>query len=84
APIAIREPKRWWRYGSALDPALVVITPAMEGDTGLDEAGAVPLAEDGRFPDAGRHFVEHLKAQGARFSAAAMATAMAAGSQQDA
>ena len=84
APIAIREPKRWWRYGSALDPALVVITPAMEGDTGLDEAGAVPLAEDGRFPDAGRHFVEHLKAQGASFSAAAMATAMAAGSQQDA
>ena len=84
APIAIREPKRWWRYGAALDPALVVITPAMEGDTGLDEAGPVPLAEDGRFPDAGRHFVEHLKAQGANFSAAAMATAMAAGSSQDA
>jgi len=83
APIAIREPKRWWRYGAALDPALVVITPAMEGDTGLDEAGPVPLAEDGRFPDAGRHFVEHLKAQGANFSAAAMATAMAAGSSQD-
>jgi uncharacterized Zn finger protein len=84
APIAIREPKRWWRYGAALDPALVVITPAMEGDTGLDEAGPVPLAEDGRFPDAGRQFVEHLKAQGANFSATAMATAMAAGSSQDA
>jgi uncharacterized Zn finger protein len=83
APIAIREPKRWWRYGAALDPALVVITPAMEGDTGLDEAGAVPLAEDGRFPEAGRQFVEHLKAQGANFSATAMATAMAAGSSQD-
>ena len=83
APISIREPKRWWRYGAALDPGLVVITPAMEGDTGLDEAGAIPLAEDGRFPEAGKQFVEHLKAQGASFSATAMATAMAAGSKQD-
>ena len=68
---------------AALDPGLVVITPAMEGDTGLDEAGAIPLAEDGRFPEAGKQFVEHLKAQGASFSATAMATAMAAGSKQD-
>ena len=83
ASISIREPKRWWRYGAALDPGLVVITPAMEGDTGLDEAGAIPLAEDGRFPEAGKQFVEHLKAQGASFGAAAMATAMAAGSKQD-
>ena len=83
APVSIREPKRWWRYGAALDPGLVVITPAMEGDTGLDEAGAIPLAEDGRFPEAGKQFVEHLKAQGASFSATAMATAMAAGSNQD-
>ncbi|MGA0968054.1 MAG: SWIM zinc finger family protein, partial [Vulcanococcus sp.] len=83
APISIREPKRWWRYGAALDPGLVVITPAMEGDTGLDEAGAIPLAEDGRFPEAGKQFVEHLKAQGASFSATAMATAMAAGSKQE-
>jgi hypothetical protein len=61
----------------------VVITPAMEGDTGLDEAGAIPLAEDGRFPEAGKQFVEHLKAQGASFGATAMATAMAAGSKQE-
>ena len=61
----------------------MVITPAMEGDTGLDEAGAIPLAEDGRFPEAGKHFVEHLKTQGTSFGATAMATAMAAGSNQD-
>jgi uncharacterized Zn finger protein len=82
-PAAIRDPNRWWRYDAALDPGLVVITPAMEGDTGLDEAGPVPLAEDGRFPEAGRLFVDHLKAQGVSFSTTAMATAMAAGSNQE-
>jgi uncharacterized Zn finger protein len=80
APAAIRDPNRWWTYGAALDPGLVVITPAMEGDTGLDEAGPLPLAEDGRFPEAGKLFVEQLKAHGAACGAAAMATAMAAGS----
>ena len=80
APAAIRDPNRWWSYGAALDPGLVVITPAMEGDTGLDEAGPLPLAEDGRYPEAARHFVEQLKAHGAACSAGAMATAMAAGS----
>jgi uncharacterized Zn finger protein len=80
APAAIRDPNRWWGYGAALDPGLVVITPAMEGDTGLDEAGPLPLAEDGRFPDAAKHFVDHLKAQGATCSTSAMATAMSAGS----
>ncbi|MFM8661324.1 MAG: SWIM zinc finger family protein, partial [Cyanobium sp.] len=73
-PVAIRDPNRWWRYEAALDPGLVVITPAMEGDTGLDEAGPLPLAEDGRFPEAPRQFVEHLRSQGAGFSTAAMAT----------
>jgi hypothetical protein len=81
-PAAIRDPNRWWRYDTALDPALVVITPAMEGDTGLDAAGPLPLAEDGRFPEAARHFVEHLRSQGAAFSAGAMATAMATGRDQ--
>jgi uncharacterized Zn finger protein len=84
APAAIRDPNRWWRYDAALDPALVVITPAMEGDTGLDEAGPLPLAEDARFPEAGRQFVEHLKAHGASAGAAAMATAMAAGNREPA
>jgi uncharacterized Zn finger protein len=80
APAAIRDPNRWWNYGAALDPGLVVITPAMEGDTGLDEAGPLPLAEDGRFPEAGKLFVEQLKAHGAACGSQAMATAMAAGS----
>jgi uncharacterized Zn finger protein len=83
APAAIRDPNRWWSYGAALDPGLVVITPAMEGDTGLDEAGPLPLAEDARFPEAGKQFVEQLKAHGAACSASAMATAMAAGSRSD-
>ena len=83
APAAIRDPNRWWSYGAALDPGLVVITPAMEGDTGLDEAGPLPLAEDARFPEAGKQFVEQLKAHGVACSASAMATAMAAGSRSD-
>ncbi|WP_411870058.1 SWIM zinc finger family protein [Vulcanococcus limneticus] len=82
APAAIKDPSRWWRYDAALDPGLVVITPAMEGETGLDEAGPLPLAEDARFPEAGRHFVEHLKAQGALLGQAALATAMAAGAER--
>jgi uncharacterized Zn finger protein len=81
APAAIRDPNRWWNYGAALDPGLVVITPAMEGDTGMDEAGPLPLAEDGRFPEAGKLFVEQLKAHGAACGAQAMATAMAAGTK---
>jgi len=83
-PGAIKDPNRWWRYDSALDPGLVVITPAMEGDMGLDEAGPLPLAEDGRFPEAGKQFVETLKTQGGQFGTAAMATAMAAGGHQSA
>jgi len=82
APAAIKDPSRWWRYDAALDPGLVVITPAMEGETGLDEAGPLPLAEDARFPEAGRHFVEHLKAQGTLLGQAALATAMAAGAER--
>ena len=82
-PAAIKDPSRWWRYDAALDAGLVVITPAMEGDTGLDEAGPLPLAEDGRFPTANQHFLDRLKGQGAGFSNQAMATAMAAGSGRD-
>jgi uncharacterized Zn finger protein len=73
---AIADPSRWWRYEAALDPALVVITPAMEGDTGLDAAGPLPLAADPRFPQANRLFLEHLRSQGQRMAAQAMTTAM--------
>jgi uncharacterized Zn finger protein len=78
-PVAISDPGRWWRYDAPLDPALVVITPAMEGESGLEEAGPLPLAEDGRFPEANLQFLTHLKAQALGLAQAAMATAMAAG-----
>ena len=78
-PVAISDPGRWWRYDAPLDPALVVITPAMEGESGLEEAGPLPLAEDGRFPEASLQFLAHLKAQALGLAQAAMATAMAAG-----
>ena len=78
-PVAIGDPGRWWRYNAPLDPALVVITPAMEGESGLEEAGPLPLAEDGRFPEASLQFLAHLKAQAQGLAQAAMATAMAAG-----
>ena len=76
---AILDPGRWWRYDAALDSDLVVITPALEGESGLDEAGPLPLAEEPRFPEAGRLFVERLKQQGAALGQAAMARAMATG-----
>ncbi|MFM7676110.1 MAG: SWIM zinc finger family protein [Synechococcus sp.] len=76
---AIEDPSRWWRYAAALDPDLVVITPALEGESGLDAAGPLPLAEEPRFPDANRRFLEHLRGQGQRMAHAAMALAMGAG-----
>ncbi len=79
---AIADPNRWWRYEAGLDPALVVITPAMEGDTGLDAAGPLPLAADLRFPQANRLFLEHLRSQGQRLAAEAMTTAMDNGKAQ--
>ncbi|MEO1002365.1 MAG: SWIM zinc finger family protein [Cyanobacteria bacterium J06638_7] len=79
---AIIDPSRWWRYGAALDPDLVVITPALEGDTGLDAAGPLPLAEEPRFPDAKRHFLEHIRGHGERMGAEAMARAMGNGREQ--
>jgi uncharacterized Zn finger protein len=79
APAAIKDPSRWWAYNAALDSGLVVITPAMEGDTGLDEAGPLPLAEDARFPEANRLFLEQLRRHGQHTAAQAMATAMDSG-----
>ena len=76
---SIQDPNHWWRYDAALDPELVVIAPALEGDTGLDAAGLLPLAADPRFPQANRNFIEHLREQGQRLAAQAMATAMGNG-----
>ena len=79
---AITDPSRWWRYGAALDPDLVVITPALEGDTGLDAAGPLPLAEEPRFPEANRLFLEHIRAHGSKMAALALARAMGNGQEQ--
>jgi uncharacterized Zn finger protein len=73
---AITDPTRWWRYGAALDPDLVVITPALEGDTGLDAAGPLPLAEAPQWPEANQHFLAHVREHGQAMAALAMARAM--------
>jgi len=80
---AIADPVRWWRYDAPLDPDLVVITPAMEGESGLDGAGPLPLAEEPRFPEANRLFLERLKAHGTAMAQQAMVRAMATGSDNE-
>ena len=76
---AVLDPTLWWRYDASLDGDLVVITPAMEGDTGLDSAGELPLAEEPRFPEAKPRFIQHLRDQGQALAQRAMLEAMAAG-----
>ena len=76
---AVLDPTLWWRYDAGLDGDLVVITPAMEGDTGLDAAGELPLAEEPRFPEAKPLFLQHLRDQGQAMAQQAMLEAMAAG-----
>ena len=77
---AVLDPALWWRYNRSLDGDLVVITSALEGDTGLDAAGELPLAEDPRFPEASNTFLDNLKAHGQASAQQAMLQAMAAGS----
>ena len=76
---AVLDPALWWRYNRSLDGDLVVITPAMEGDTGLDAAGDLPLAEDPRFPEARGTFLDNLRGHGQASAQRAMLQAMAAG-----
>jgi uncharacterized Zn finger protein len=76
---AVLDPTLWWRYDASLDSDLVVITPAMEGDTGLDAAGELPLAEEPKFPDAKQQFLQHLRDQGQALGQQAMLAAMTAG-----
>ena len=76
---AVLAPALWWRYHRSLDGDLVVITAAMEGDTGLDAAGDLPLAEDPRFPDARSTFLSNLRGHGQASAQRAMLQAMAAG-----
>ncbi|MFM7646546.1 MAG: SWIM zinc finger family protein [Cyanobium sp.] len=80
---AIADPGRWWRYDAALDPDLVVITPALEGESGLEEAGPLPLAEDPRTPEARTLLQERLRSHGSELGQLAMARAMAAGQGEE-
>ena len=73
------DPLSWWAYNAPLDPDLVVITPAMAGSTGLDEAGELPLAVEPRFPEANQLFLDRLRQQGSLMGQLAMAKAMGAG-----
>tara|TARA_Y100001968_G_scaffold45599_1_gene35705 strand:+ start:86252 stop:87139 length:888 start_codon:yes stop_codon:yes gene_type:complete len=73
---AINNPKLWWSYKGELNTDLVVITTAMEDDTGLSSAGDLPLAEDPNFPKARSNFLAHLKEQGQSFGQQAMLEAM--------
>ena len=73
------DPTLWWRYDASLDADLVVITPAMEGDTGLDAAGELPLAEEPRFPNSKQQFLNHLRSQGEALGQQALIAAMTAG-----
>ena len=77
---AVLDPGLWWHYNRSLDGDLVVVTAALEGDTGLDAAGELPLAEDPRFPEARDAFLDNLKAHGQASAQRAMLQAMAAGS----
>ena len=77
---AVLDPGLWWHYNRSLDGDLVVVTAALEGDTGLDAAGELPLAEDPRFPEARDMFLGNLKAHGQASAQRAMLQAMAAGS----
>ncbi len=76
---AVQEPSLWWRYNRNLDGDLVVITPAMDGDTGLDAAGELPLAEEPRFPEARETFLSNVRSHGQATAQRAMLQAMAAG-----
>lgn len=78
---ALADPARWWRYDAPLDGDLVVITPALEGESGLDGAGPLPLAEDPRYPQANRLFLERLGEHGQRMAQVALERAMAAGAE---
>ena len=73
------DPQAWWGYNAPLDPDLVVITPGMEGSTGLDEAGELPLAAEPRFADANSLFLERLRQHGSQLAQMAMARAMGSG-----
>ena len=73
---AIQDPSLWWKYEGELDPDLVVITPALEEETGLSAAGELPLAEEPNYPGSRQKFLDHLQEQRQVFANQAMIQAM--------
>ncbi len=67
--------RRTWSYEEDLDSGLVVITPALEGELGIDEAGPLPVAPDTHHPDASQLFLRHLHEQGQHIGQQAVAQA---------
>ncbi len=74
---AIQNPSLWWQYEGNLNADLVVITPSLDGEGGLNAAGDLPLAEDPKFPEARQRFLNHLHEQGQHLAQKAMLQAMA-------
>tara|TARA_Y100001968_G_scaffold333671_1_gene398217 strand:- start:6135 stop:7019 length:885 start_codon:yes stop_codon:yes gene_type:complete len=73
---AINDPSMWWQYKNNLNSDLVVITSNIDGETGLNAAGELPLAEEPKYPNARENFITHLQHQGELFSQEAMLEAM--------
>ncbi len=73
---AILNPSMWWKYEGNLNADLVVITSSVDGNTGLNSAGVLPLAEDPKYPNAQEKFLNHLHKEGEKFSQHAMIQAM--------
>ena len=53
-------PDHWWKYKSALDDELVVITPSAEETAGPAIAGELPLASNPQFPESQNSFIREL------------------------
>tara|TARA_Y100001968_G_scaffold331657_1_gene387024 strand:- start:9085 stop:10002 length:918 start_codon:yes stop_codon:yes gene_type:complete len=77
---AIIDPKLWWKYEGHLNADLVVITPSIDGETGLNAAGSLPIADEPQFPNAQQKFLNHLDQHASKFAQKAMEQAMTAGS----
>ena len=73
---AILAPDLWWKYEKNLNKDLVVITPSIEGETGVDAAGDLPLAEEPKFPEGKQRFIAHIKQHGKDLAQKAMIQAM--------
>ena len=57
---AVSNPDLWWSYNYNLDADLVVITPALDIETGIHIAGELPLAKHPKFPSSESNFIQNL------------------------